>query len=185
MSTHDERAPGDLQCEACGEEHHEREMTIAGHGDNEAHLCESCTKEFTELTGLEPDESMDCDAWDALKDYIRESHTGQSVEPESAERDASQFTLDLNKARVWGNIPEGDPEAEVGMNGKRAEWARAALVAFHVETGVDLPDAMKDLLCDLAHFCDRYGFDLFEEWNKASQMYAFETQDTGKQFNAK
>jgi hypothetical protein len=45
-----------------------------------------------------------------------------------------------------------DPE---NMNADRASWAEAAIRQFQIETGTDWDDCVKDLLCDLMHFCDR------------------------------
>lgn len=45
-----------------------------------------------------------------------------------------------------------DPE---GMNEARAQWAGEAIEAFKAITGADDDTALKDLLCDLMHLCDR------------------------------
>lgn len=52
------------------------------------------------------------------------------------------------------NIPP-DPD---GQNDDRAEWAESAIRQFQITTGTDFDDALKDLLCDLMHWCDRTTF---------------------------
>jgi hypothetical protein len=48
-----------------------------------------------------------------------------------------------------------DPE---NMNADRASWAEATIRQFQIVTGTDWDDCVKDLLCDLMHFCDRHTF---------------------------
>jgi hypothetical protein len=45
------------------------------------------------------------------------------------------------------------------MNLNRAEWAASAIAKFQTETGTDWDDALKDLLCNLMHFCDHNTFE--------------------------
>lgn len=54
-----------------------------------------------------------------------------------------------------------DPD---GQNEERAAWALHAVRAFQEATGSDDCDAIADLICDLAHLCDRMGaqFGTFE-----------------------
>lgn len=49
-----------------------------------------------------------------------------------------------------------DPEK---MNASRAAWAEAAIRQFQIVTGTDWDDSVKDLICDLMHFCDRRTFE--------------------------
>lgn len=81
-------------------------------------------------------------------------------------------------------FPPPDPEEADGedMNGKRAEWAKAAIIAFVEATGTDLEDAVADLIADLGHFCDRHGMKLAKELGRGEDMYRFETQNQGEQF---
>jgi hypothetical protein len=62
-----------------------------------------------------------------------------------------------------------------GMNGDRAQWAKAALLAFITETGADYADALGDLLCDLMHLSDREPFDFDAALERARDHYAVET----------
>jgi hypothetical protein len=61
------------------------------------------------------------------------------------------------------------------MNGDRAQWAKAALLAFMAETGTDYADALGDLLCDLMHLSDREPFDFEAALERARNHYAVET----------
>jgi hypothetical protein len=60
------------------------------------------------------------------------------------------------------------------QNGERSNWAKTALVAFHLETGTDFGDVVCDLLCDLQHFCDRHGINFAHELDRANVHYADE-----------
>lgn len=71
--------------------------------------------------------------------------------------------------------PPLDPES---MNRDRAEWAASCIRHFQCQTGADWDDAVCDLLCDLTHFCDREGFDFYEELVRAQRHYAAETAVT-------
>ena len=62
---------------------------------------------------------------------------------------------ETKRATVGSQLPP-DPE---GKNGDRAEWAGRAISAFQIQTGTDFDDALKDLLCDLMHWCDRTTFE--------------------------
>ena len=62
-----------------------------------------------------------------------------------------------------------------GLNGERAGWARAALEAFVAKTGVDLEDALGDLLADLMHLSDREPFDFAAALERARDHYTAET----------
>lgn len=76
-----------------------------------------------------------------------------------------------------------DPEQE---NNNRAEWAQEAIDAFEAATGTEPGDAIADLLCDIAHFCDRnreeYGT-FADALRRAMLHYDPETNGKGKQFN--
>ena len=69
------------------------------------------------------------------------------------------------------NLPP-DPE---GMNGERAQWAKEALTAFQRATRADDEDAVKDLLCNLMHLCDRTGMEFAVEFDAALCLYLQET----------
>lgn len=76
-----------------------------------------------------------------------------------------------------------DPEKE---NWNRSDWADVAITAFQNETGTGNGDAICDLLCDIAHFCDRnreeYGT-FADALRRAINHYDPETNGKGKQFN--
>lgn len=65
-----------------------------------------------------------------------------------------------------------DPE---NMNDARAARAAAALQHFQIATCADDQDAVRDLLCDLMHWCDRNGFDFQHELDRARLHYEAET----------
>lgn len=67
-----------------------------------------------------------------------------------------------------------DPD---GMNDDRAGWAHKALVAFMIETGSDKSSAIRDLLGDLMHWCDRNGIDFNTELDAARYFYHAETSE--------
>ena len=71
-----------------------------------------------------------------------------------------------------------DPE---GRNDERAEWAALALGTFMDRTGADPEDAITDLLCDLAHYCDRNDLDFEAELHRAAMHYTEETDGEGTQ----
>jgi len=49
------------------------------------------------------------------------------------------------------------------LNAARAAWAEVAVRAFAKHVNADNePQAVKDLLCDLGHFCDRTGLDYLQ-----------------------
>jgi hypothetical protein len=81
-------------------------------------------------------------------------------------------------------LPPNDPESPEyqDMNGQRSGWAQAGLMAYAAATGSDLQDLIADLIGDLGHFCDRHGLDLRHELDRGEEMYRFETQEKGKQF---
>lgn len=62
-----------------------------------------------------------------------------------------------------------------GMNKERAQWAKVALDAFQLHTGVDDEDALADLLGDLMHLSDREPFDFEAALDRARDHYAAET----------
>jgi hypothetical protein len=65
-----------------------------------------------------------------------------------------------------------DPE---NMNGKRAQWAEAALSKFKSLTGTDDDTALYDLLADLMHWCDRHAVTFNDELDRARAHYEAET----------
>lgn len=73
---------------------------------------------------------------------------------------------------------DDDPEE---MNDDRAKRAATAIRAFRKATRTDPEDALADLLCDLAHWCDREGISFDEELNRAMGHYPEEAPN-GKQF---
>lgn len=70
--------------------------------------------------------------------------------------------------------PKLPPDVD-GLNNDRAQWARVALRAFMKETGVDLEDALSDLLGDLMHMADRDNFDFEAALDRARYHYDAET----------
>jgi hypothetical protein len=87
-----------------------------------------------------------------------------------------------------GQIPP-DATADEGItNDERASWAEVGLVAFGQLTGMvrshlgDKEDAflvVADLLCDMAHWCDRNGVDLQSALRLATSHYIEETGGQG------
>lgn len=74
-----------------------------------------------------------------------------------------------------------DPERQ---NKNRSDWALEAIAAFQNTTNADDEDAVADLICDLAHMCDRfpeYGT-LADAIRRAAMHYDEETSGRGKQF---
>ena len=84
-----------------------------------------------------------------------------------------------------------DATADEGItNDERASWAEVGLVAFGQRTGMvrshvgDKEDAflvVADLLCDIAHWCDRNGVDLHTALRLATSHYMEETGGQGMQ----
>ena len=84
-----------------------------------------------------------------------------------------------------------DATADEGItNNERALWAEAGLVVFGRLTGMvrshvgDKEDAflvVADLLCDIAHWCDRNGVDLQSALRLATSHYIEETGGQGTQ----
>ncbi|MCA8270381.1 hypothetical protein [Burkholderia vietnamiensis] len=69
------------------------------------------------------------------------------------------------------NLPP-DPE---GKNRERATFAREALEAFRRACRCDEEDAVKDLLCNLMHWCDRNGVEFAVAFDAALCAYREET----------
>ena len=65
-----------------------------------------------------------------------------------------------------------DPD---NMNGKRAQWAEAALSEFKSQTGADDDTAPYDLLTNLMHWCDRHAVAFNDELDRARAHYDAET----------
>ena len=60
-------------------------------------------------------------------------------------------------------------------NDERAGCAGEALRQFELVTGVDDRYALRDLLCNLIHWCDRNDFDFEAELSRARVHYEAET----------
>lgn len=90
------------------------------------------------------------------------------------------FLAELERTKCKTIAPE-DPDDE-GMNDLRSSYAEEALIAYFVATGSELETAIKDLIGDLGHFCDRHGMNLSEQLELAAGMYAEETCNKGEQF---
>jgi hypothetical protein len=71
-------------------------------------------------------------------------------------------------------IPDPD-----GQNKARAMWAGVAVAAFQSTTGTDDSDAVKDLLCDLMHYCQQNNQDFDVALDSARHHYAAETSPDG------
>ena len=65
-----------------------------------------------------------------------------------------------------------DPEKR---NDERAAWAQGALRHFQRKTRTDYGDVLKDLLCDLMHWCDRNDSDFESALSTARMHYEAET----------
>jgi hypothetical protein len=66
-----------------------------------------------------------------------------------------------------------DPD---GINQERADWAFITLAYFKLATGTDSEDAVKDLLCDLMHYCQQtQGEDFDVALDAARRHYLMET----------
>lgn len=76
-----------------------------------------------------------------------------------------------NRNRIRKKLPP-DPER---LNSKRAIWAGAALATFQTLTNDDDDNALKDLLADLMHYCDRNGEDFDVALDAARFHYKAET----------
>ena len=73
-------------------------------------------------------------------------------------------------------------EAGSPNNDQRALWAEVALDAFIGETGQDIDEtAVCDLLCNLAHWCDRNKARFQNALRIAGYHYQAETQGKGTQ----
>jgi hypothetical protein len=68
---------------------------------------------------------------------------------------------------------------EALMNEQRADWAELAVKAFQSKTGSDDSDALADLLCDMLHYCDRYGIDFNDDLGRARSHYYAEIKEDG------
>lgn len=69
------------------------------------------------------------------------------------------------------------------MNEKRADWAHVAVVSFAEETGLNVRRerelVVKDLLCDLRHYCDRHGLNYTNLYDLAYDSYRAEIVEEG------
>lgn len=81
------------------------------------------------------------------------------------------------KPRTKRRSRKPDPD---GQNKDRAEWAGVGIAAFQSITGTDDCDALKDLLCDLMHYCDENPENDFEvALDSARHHYKAETSKEG------
>lgn len=63
----------------------------------------------------------------------------------------------------------------IGLNAKRAEWAKKAVDVFADECGTDgLETDIGDLITDLLHLCDREGLDHAKILDRAQRYYGME-----------
>ncbi len=69
------------------------------------------------------------------------------------------------------------------MNEERADWAQECLTFFMKKTGTDPEDALSDLLCNLAHWCDRNDTEFERELRRAASHYGDETDGRGAQLD--
>jgi hypothetical protein len=84
--------------------------------------------------------------------------------------DSAKFKGDPMSKRK--RIPDPD-----GQNKDRAIWAGVALAAFQSITGTDDCDAIKDLLCDLMHYCQQNGQDFDVALDAARHHHTAETTE--------
>jgi hypothetical protein len=78
--------------------------------------------------------------------------------------------------RFAPNVTVADPE---DANLHRASWAAKALASFMTETRLGLVDGLEtgimDLICDMAHMCDRLDLDFEKLMRRAANHYDAET----------
>lgn len=76
-------------------------------------------------------------------------------------------------------IPTNVANADEAQNNNRAVWAAAGVAAFARATRLEMVDgletAVQDLVCDIAHLCDRTGLNLSTIIISAARHYAAET----------
>lgn len=90
-------------------------------------------------------------------------------------REAEELLPEVIKSVVV--IPEAGPHDPDGENENRATWARDAIDRFIDRTGTDKEDALCDLLCDLQHYADQYGYDFARELRRACDHFVAETTE--------
>ena len=90
-------------------------------------------------------------------------------------RDAAGLMPELEKTTVI--IPKAGPHDPDGENENRAEWARDAIDRFVDRTGTEKEDALCDLLCDLQHYAEQYGYDFARELRRACHHFVAETTE--------
>jgi len=73
---------------------------------------------------------------------------------------------------VTKRVPDPD-----GQNKDRAIWAGVALAAFQSITKTDDRDAVKDLLCDLMHYCQQNNQDFDVTLDAARHHHVAETTE--------
>jgi len=62
----------------------------------------------------------------------------------------------------------------VERNRRRSELAESILKSFQRKTGVDREDLLGDLLANLMHWCDGYGFKFDDELRRGRMHYECE-----------
>ncbi len=79
-----------------------------------------------------------------------------------------------NEFEIWESgqeveqVAQSDPE---DMNDDRSHWAGIALAQFVETTGTDPEMALKDLLTDLMHWCDRHGESFTSVLDSSTRSY--------------
>ena len=90
-------------------------------------------------------------------------------------REAEELLPEVIKSSI--TIPQAGPNDPDGLNEQRADWARDAIERFVDRTGTDKEDALCDLLCDLLHYADQYGYDFANELRRACDHFVAETTE--------
>jgi hypothetical protein len=94
---------------------------------------------------------------------------------------------DLFKIKGRHKLPPSLDEGGAPDNDERSTWAEDTLAHFADFTGLKpegdgWPCVIHDLICDIAHFCDRNKISLPKCIGHARRMYEDETCAEGKQF---
>jgi len=82
--------------------------------------------------------------------------------------------------RRAGNVdPFSPPESDSVSLDQRAERAASALRAYAKEGGEEELEEhhLRDLLCDLQHYCDKHGIDFNLELRRGSRFYEEEINE--------
>lgn len=72
-------------------------------------------------------------------------------------------------------IPKAGPSDTDGLNNEHTKAGRDVVDRYIKRTGVDKEDALCDLLCDLLHYADQYGYDFAHELRRACDHFEAET----------